>query len=146
MGLTVSVALLAALSAGDDFVPHSKLDVIWVVWGTTVGLAITHWFALLVSSRLVRDESETRHRPVELLVSQTAMATVVAVCASVVVVIVSSDHDRLGARLTAALFIGVLVVVEGRAGGRAPAAAFALGAGAMTIGSAIALVKWFAGQ
>lgn len=55
MGIYVSVALLAALSAGNDFASHTNLDVLVVVWGTTIGLAIAHWFALSLSIRLVRD-------------------------------------------------------------------------------------------
>lgn len=146
MGLTVAVALLAALSAGDDFVSHSKLDVLWVVWGTTIGLAITHWFALLVSSRLVDDETGNRYRPLELLLSQTSMAAIIALSATLVVVVLAPDFDRLGARITAALFIGVLVVVEGRAAGRPTGQTVALGAAVMLLGIVISLLKWFASR
>ncbi|HEY5148738.1 MAG TPA: hypothetical protein VIJ23_02745 [Mycobacterium sp.] len=55
MALTVCLVLLAALTAGNDHEPHSKWDVLWIVWATTVGLVLTHCFALLLAARLVRD-------------------------------------------------------------------------------------------
>lgn len=145
MGLTVAIALLAALSAGNDTSPHSKLDVLAIVWGTTVGLALTHWFALLVTARLVSDP-DIHYRPTELLISQTVMASVVAICATLVVLAVSTEFDRLGARITAAVFIGVLVSVESRTGGAARQRALAIGFGAMAIAMAIAWVKWSLNQ
>jgi hypothetical protein len=145
MGLTVAIVLLASLTAGDDLAPHSKLDVLAIVWGTTVGLAITHWFALLVGTRLVRDPA-LRHSPVELLISQTVMAVVVAVSATLAVIVLSGDLDRLGARVTAALFIGVLVGGESRASGTPGLRAALLGAGAMALALTIAAAKWFLGR
>jgi hypothetical protein len=53
MGLYVSLTLLAVLLTGNDLEEHTKLDVLWIVWGTTIGLAIAHWFALVLSVRLV---------------------------------------------------------------------------------------------
>ena len=55
MGFTVCIALLAALSYGDDHAPHSELGVLAIVWGATIGLALTHWFAFMLSVRLVDD-------------------------------------------------------------------------------------------
>jgi hypothetical protein len=145
MGLTVAIALLAALSAGDDLAAHSKFDVLAVVWGTTIGLALTHWFAILVSARLVKDP-DLRYSPLELLFSQTMMAMIVAVCATAVVAVLSGDFDRLGARVTAALFIGVLVGLESRRGGSSGVRALLLGGGAVVAGATIAATKWFIGR
>jgi hypothetical protein len=145
MGLTVAVALLAALTAGDDLAPHSKLDVLAIVWGTTLGLALTHWFALLVSARLVRDPN-LQYSPLELLISQTGMAVVVAVFASFVVLLVSGEIDRLGARVTAAVFIGLLVGLESKVGGSPASRALLLSAAAMVAALTIATVKWFIGR
>src|SRR5262245_34736965 len=50
MALYVSICLLAALTA-----PHLAEDIgaYKIVWGTTLGLAIAHWFAFRVSAQLV---------------------------------------------------------------------------------------------
>lgn len=144
MGLTVCIVLLAALMAGDDHAPHTRLDVLTIVWGTTLGLALTHWFALTLSVRLVRDPGFT-YRPLEMLVAQIAMAVVVAAVATAVVLAVSKEYDRPAARLTAAVFLGALVGVESRAGGSSLRYAWALGVGALVLGVTIATVKWFVG-
>ncbi len=142
MGLTTAIALLVALSAGDDLAPHSKIDVLAIVWGTTVGLALAHAFAVMVSARLVSDPT-TVHRPVDLLMSQVAMSVLVALAASLVVIAVSSSVDRLGARLTAAVFIGGLVGFESRAGGSSTGRAVTLAVTVTVAAVAVALTKWF---
>jgi hypothetical protein len=140
MAFTVCIALLAALSFGDDDAPHSHLDVLAIVWGTTVGLALTHWFALTLSVWLVRDLH--LRRTLELLLAHLAMAFLVAIVATIVVVSLSEDFDRLGARSAAALFLGVLVGVESRAGGSSVRRAIGLGGGALVLGLALATLKW----
>ena len=142
MGLTTAVALLAALSAGDDSAPHSQLEVLAIVWGTTVGLALVHAFGVLVSVGRVRETTAT-YRPLELLMSQVAMASMVAVSASVVVMVTSTSLDRLGARITAGVFIGGLVGFESRTGGASRGRAVLLGVGVTVIAVAVAITKWF---
>lgn len=141
MGLTVCVALLAALATGNDFTPHSKLDVLMVVWGTTVGLALAHWFALLVSIRLVPDSTQG-FSPLELLVAQTAMVALVAISASVSVLVLSSDYDRLGARVTAALFIGGLVAWETKRSAWTTSRRLVWSGGVTALGLMVAITKW----
>ena len=145
MAFTVCIALLAALTYGDDHAPHSELDVLVVVWGTTIGLALTHWFALTLSVRLV-DDPTFLYEPVEMLFVQLAMAVLVASVATVTVLALSDDFDRLGARVTAALFLGALVGVESRAGGSSWRRSAVLVLVALAIGLTIATVKWFLGS
>lgn len=142
MGFTVCIALLAALTAGNDDSPHSKLDVLAIVWGTTVGLALTHWFALILSVRLVKDPTFV-YKPLEMLYAQTAMAVLVATTASAIVFVVSAEVDRLGARLTAALFLAVLVGIESRSGGSSLHRAVTMAAVALVVGVSIATAKQF---
>lgn len=144
MGLTVCVALLVALVAGNDHEPHSKFDVIAIVWATTVGLVVTHSFALALSVRLVEDPTFVI-RPWLLLAVQLVMATMVALTASVVVLLTSADLDRLGARVSAALFLGLLVGAETRAGGSSWARTLGWGFGAIAAALALATGKWFIG-
>ncbi|MFZ4811841.1 MAG: hypothetical protein ACOYL9_10885 [Ilumatobacteraceae bacterium] len=140
MGLTVCIVLLAALSTGSDKDPHSRLDVLAIVWATTFALALTHWFALALSLTLVRDPN-VRHTRFELLVAQLGMAVIVAVAASIVVLLVSKTYDRFGARMTAAVWLCVLVGTEARNGGRSTRTAVGFAAVALVIGFTIAYLK-----
>lgn len=145
MGLTVCVVLLAALSTGGDHDPHTRLDVLTVVWATTVGLALTHWFAVAVSLHLV-DDPAVNYRPAQMLLPQIGMAVVIATVASAVVLLTSPDFDRVGARITAAVFMGLLVAVELRVGGTPLRRAVVWGIGLMGVGIAIAAIKWAIGR
>ena len=142
MAFTICIALLAALSYGRDNAPHTQLDVLVIVWGTTFGLALTHWFALTLSVRLVQDPS-FRYSPSEMLVVQTMMAVLVATTATVAVLVVSEDFERLGARITAALFLGLLVGIESRASGSSRRRALGFMVAALCIGVSVAAAKWF---
>ena len=141
MGFYVAVALLAALTTGSDGAEHTQLEVLGVVWGTTVGLAAAHWFAMILSARVV-DDPDLHHTPMEMLFSQLVMAVVVAVLATIVVAVLSDDLERLGVRITAAVFIAGLVGFELRASGARRGRAAAYGLIALTAGVAIATVKW----
>jgi hypothetical protein len=145
MGFYLAIALLAALTAGNDHTAHTQLDVLKVVWGTTVGLGLAHWFAITVSARLVRDP-DMHHTPLELLYSQMAMGTLLAVVATLIVIILPDDFERLGVRLAAALSIGVIVEIESRAGGSTVRTAVLRGALALVVAFIIATIKWFIGK
>jgi hypothetical protein len=67
--------------------------------------------------------------------------TIVAIAASIVVLLVSRTYDRFGARMTAAVSLGVLVGTEARGGGRSVKQAVAYAAVALVIAASIAYVK-----
>jgi hypothetical protein len=140
MGITVCIVLLAALTAGSDSDPHSRLDVLAIVWATTFALALTHWFAVVLSMTLVNDPT-VKYTRSELLVTQLGVAVIVAVVASIVVLVVSKTYDRFGARMAAAACLCALVGIETRGGGRTVKRAIAYAAIALVIGSSIAYVK-----
>jgi membrane-anchored protein YejM (alkaline phosphatase superfamily) len=140
MGITVCIVLLVALTTGSDKDPHSRLDVLTIVWATTIALALTHWFAVLLSMVLVDDPS-LKYTRFELLVAQLGIAVIVAIVGSIVVLVVPQAYDRFGARMTAAVCLGLLVGIETRRGGRSVRQAVAFAAIALVIGSAIAYVK-----
>ena len=142
MGFYVAVALIAALTAGSDGADQSRLEVVGIVWGTTVGLAVAHWFAMVLSARVVQDPG-LRHTPLEMLYSQLVMAVGLAVVATIVVALLSEDLDRLGARVTAAVFIAGLVGIETRASGSPRGRAAAYGLLALVFGLAVAGIKWW---
>ena len=113
MALYVSITLLAALTlaAGED---TADSDVLAIVWGTTVGLALAHWFAFSLAVRLLdpmADDSGVKQQ----LVAQLSAAAVVAVVASVPVLLLPNDLERLGARAAAAGcigYVGLLALVD----------------------------------
>ncbi|HET7799234.1 MAG TPA: hypothetical protein VFL38_02360 [Humibacillus xanthopallidus] len=145
MGLTVCLALLGALIAGSDHEPHSKFDLILIVWVTTVGLVLTHAFALMLAVWLVKDPTYTI-KPALLLGVQLAMASLIALTATVVALLASSNYDRLGARMSAAVFIGLLVGMELRAHGSSPARSLAWGLVSMAAAVGLATAKWVVGS
>lgn len=142
MAFTVCIALLAVLLWGHEHADSSQLDLLAVVWGTTLGLALTHWFALTLSVRLVRDPS-FKYSASEMLLAQTAMVTLVAVTASIVVLALSAKYERFGAQVTAAVFLGALVGIESRAAGGSLRRTVGLVVFSLAIGLAIAVVKRF---
>jgi len=142
MGFYVCITVLAALTLGRDHAGQPQNDVLGVVWGTTVGLALAHWFAVTVSARIIPNP-DRHHTPVEEFTSQLLMASIVAVTTTLVVILLPPDVERLGARLTASGFIGLIVAWESRRGGTSWSRALAHGVLALTAATAIAMVKWF---
>jgi len=141
MALTVCLVLLAALTAGHDHEPHSKWDVLSIVWATTVGLVLTHCFALLLASRLVRDPAYTVNLGTVLGI-QLAIALVIALATTVVVLTAGWQFDRFGARASAAVFLGLIVGAESRQGGSSRSVAALWGVVAAATGLLIAAAKW----
>ena len=141
MALTVCLVLLAALTAGNDHEPHSKWDVLSIVWATTVGLVLTHCFALLLAARLVRDPAYTVDLGTVLAI-QLAIALVIALATTVVVLTAEGDFDRFGARASAAVFLGLIVGAESRRGGSSRTLAALWGVVAAATGLIIAAAKW----
>ena len=141
MALTVCLVLLAALTAGNDHEPHSKLTVLSIVWATTVGLVLTHCFTLLLAARLVRDPAYTVDLET-LLGIQLTIALVIALATTVVVLAATRDFDRFGARASAAVFLGLIVGAEGRPGGSSRSVSALWGVFAAATGLIIAAVKW----
>lgn len=71
------------------------------------------------------------------------MALIIAVTTTVVVFLMPPDVERLGARLTAAVFIGVIVGWESHIGGASWRRSLARGVLALVTATTIAMVKWF---
>ena len=141
MALTVCLVLLAALTAGNDHEPHSKWDVLSIVWATTVGLVFTHCFTLLLAARLVRDPAYTVNLGTVLGI-QLAIALVIALATTVVVLTADGEFDRFGARASAAVFLGLIVGAESRRGGSSRGVAALWGVVAAATGLIIAAAKW----
>jgi hypothetical protein len=133
MGLYVSITLLGALTV-------TNVTVLHIVWGTTVGLALAHWFAFSLAARLVDpevdDEQVTRH-----LAAQIGAALAVAVVCTVPVLLLPDDWERSGARAGAAACIGLVTYGQVRAFGGSKPRALAAGAVTLSAGLIVAGVK-----
>jgi hypothetical protein len=140
MAFYLGITLLVALDVLQDPHPPPLPALLLIIWGTTLGLGVAHWFAVGLSAYLVRDPA-THHTSGQLLASQIMMAAVLAGVASVAVVLSPTRIEMLDSRIAVALFVAVLVAVEARAGGRSRRRALALGAGALALALAVAAFK-----
>lgn len=141
MAFYLATTLLVALSIAPDAAPPPLPELLLIIWGTTLGLAVAHWFALGLSAYLV-DDPGLHHTPGEMFFSQVVMAVVLAVAASCAVLVAPSDRSELfSGRVAVAVFVGALVVVESRARGHRVARALALGALGLGLTLAVASLK-----
>ena len=136
MALYVSITLLAILTAADNH----HLNVLAVIWGTTVGLAVAHWFAFSLASRLVGplEGAVTIERE---LLAETTGAAFVAGVATVVVVVLPAHLEWQGARFAVAACIAVIAYAEIRALGGTRARALSVASVALVLGELVAAVK-----
>src|SRR5215211_7436541 len=127
MALYVSITLLVALTVSDsphgsDFldvltVDHgSDLDALTVIWGTTVGLAIAHWFAFGLAEELVHASTD-RHALNRELTAEVTGAFAVAVVATLAVIVFPNDFELPAARFATAACIGIIAFVQIRTSG-----------------------------
>jgi hypothetical protein len=140
MALYVSVCLLAALTAAADRNDHGQAKVIGIVWGTTIGLALAHWFAFRLSARLAGSGSVHRH---DVLVStaQLGGAAVVASLCTVPILILSPAAELDAVRLTLAGFIAVVGYQTARSSGSPVRRALLYAAGILVLAMAVAVTK-----
>jgi hypothetical protein len=138
MALYVSITLLAALTATDRNDPH--LNVLALIWGTTVGLALAHWFAFTLASRLVGPIDGPVSAEKELL-AEMAGAAGVAVVATLAVIVLPTHLEWEGARFTVAACVGLITYGEIRALGGSRARALGIAAVALVLAGAVAAVK-----
>ena len=138
MGLYVSITLLAALTVTGD--GDGSSDVIAIVWGTTIGLALAHWFAFDLALRLVAP-GHHGHELREELAVEMAGAFFVAVVATATVVAFPDHLERQAVRLVTAGLIGLAVFAEAETFGASRWQAARKGALALVLASVVAGVK-----
>ncbi|SDJ32007.1 hypothetical protein SAMN05444157_2807 [Frankineae bacterium MT45] len=147
MVLYVSVVEIAELAA----VPERHLghglvtgpvgsQLLLILWGTAVGLALAHWFSFGIAARGFRGDRPTRHDTLVGLV-QVAGAVFVAAVSSLPVLLLSDVHAQEVTADVPAVLIGCLSYLLARAAGRGRLAAFFLGLTAAALGVAVALIK-----
>lgn len=138
MALYTSITLLGALTVtGRD---RSDVNVFAIVWGTTVGLALAHWFAFSFAVRLVDPASEKAALDRHLAVVVGA-ASAVAALVTIPVILLPEDMERPGARFAAAACIGVASFAQSQAFGASTARATRVGIVALLLGLVVAGIK-----
>ena len=138
MGLYVSIMLLAALTVTSEDAP--RRHVLGIIWGTTIGLALAHWFAFSLAARLVDLQPNERDVNRQLLAQLTG-AFAVAAIATTTVVVLPEQHEHAGARLATAACIGVVAFMQMRSLGASRVRAAQVATAALVLGLVIAGVK-----
>ena len=142
MALYVCITLIGALTITSD---HGDGEVARLVWGTTVGLAAAHWVAFSLAARLLSSPAADERAVLRHLLAQVAAAALVAVCATVPLLLLEDAAEREGALWTTAGVLGLAVFGHARdAGAPVPraltgaAVALALAFGAAALKHALA--------
>jgi hypothetical protein len=115
MALYVAICVLAALTAVSDD-DTSELRVLEIVWGTTIGLWLAHWFAFSVSSRLVT-EGRLRRQQTEIALAQLSGAVAVGIAATAPILLLPKSIELQVVRFVLAFFIGVVGYEVARSSG-----------------------------
>lgn len=140
MALYVAICLFAALT----IVTESELEhhgtTLKVIWGTTVGLALAHWFAFRLSTRLVAG-GMVRRGDVELAGAQLAGAAIVAALATLPVVLFDGATELEAARLVIAVFVALVGFLVARVDGANRVTAVIYGTVTLVVAVGIALLK-----
>jgi hypothetical protein len=141
MALYVAICLLAALTAVSD--DHTnELQVFEIVWGTTLGLSLAHWFAFNVSSRLVSVGQE-RKRERDVVFAQLAGAAAVAVIATIPVVLLPTSIEFDVVRFVLAFVISVVGYEVARSSGADRVRSFLYALAVMVVANLVVVIKNF---
>jgi hypothetical protein len=147
MVLYVSVVEIAELTAlPESHFAHGRVtgavggQLLEILWGTAVGLALAHWFAFQFAAPLFRGEQPTRHAAV-IGLAQLAGALFVAAVSSLPVLLLSDVRAQEATSDIPALVIGVVAYVIARISGRSRTVSCLYGVTALALGVLVALVK-----
>ena len=139
MALYVAICLLAALAAVDEATAEDH--VFEIVWGTTLGLALAHWFAFRVSARLVAAGAIRRIDAMAAL-AQVLGALAVALLATVSALILPTSAAEIDVvELVLACFIAVVGYAVARSSGANRRRSMAYGVMLLIVAGIVVLVK-----
>src|SRR3954451_19993763 len=147
MVLYVSVVEIAELAA----LPESHFadgtvtgavggQLLAIVWGTAVGLALAHWFAFRLAAPAFRGERPTRH-DTYIGLAQVAGAMFVAAVSSLPVLVLSDVRAQETTGDVPPLIIGIVGYLIARLSARSRSASFFYGVIALALGVLVAMVK-----
>lgn len=150
MALYVSIVLLATLTAlpsgaeGGDAAAHSVhgVGLVGLIWGTTLGLAIAHWFAFRLTARGFGG-GKVSEQDLHIGLAQMAGAAFVALLCTIPVIVVGGADEIRVTRFVPALIVGVAGYLAAKASGRTRSQSLILGVLVMIVGLTVAAVKNF---
>jgi hypothetical protein len=140
----VEIAEFAALPEGHF--AHARAtgpvggQLLAILWGTAVGLAIAHWFAFSIAAPGFRGESPSG-RDVRIGLAQLGGAVFVAAVSSLPVLFFSDVRAQETVGDVPALIIGIIGYFVARAAGKSRVPAVFYGVTALALGIVVALVK-----
>src|SRR3954466_15513451 len=147
MILYVSVVLIGELAAipekhfSDGRVTGAVGEqLLGIVWGTAVGLAIAHWFAFRLAAPAFRGERPTR-LDTYIGLAQVGAAMLVAAVSSIPVLILSDVQAQETTGDAPAFIIGIVGYLLARSMGRSRLTSLFYAATALALGVLVALVK-----
>jgi hypothetical protein len=111
-----------------------------IVWGTAVGLALAHWFAFRLAAPAFRGEAPSRNDTYVGL-AQVGGAMFVAAVSSLPVLLFSDVRAQETTGDMPALLIGVIAYLIARSSQRSRLASFFFGVTALAVGVLVAVVK-----
>ena len=142
MALYVSITLLAVETATRS---PSDPRAEEIIWATTVGLALAHWCAFIMASRLVgpiHDQVSLARQ----LMAELIGAAVIGVVATIVVVALPRDVQWQVARYTIAGCVGLVAYGQLRLLGASRPRALRVAIAALAVAEAVATVKRILGH
>lgn len=107
MALYVAICLLAALSVVDAAATLERGQVVQLVWGTTLGLAIVHYFSFRVAGRMVTTD-EAAERAGTVAAAQLFGAAIVAGVVTIALVLTPTKSELSVATFVIAALIGLM--------------------------------------
>jgi hypothetical protein len=140
----IEIAELAAIPEGHFSDGHVTgpvgAELLGIVWGTALGLALAHWFAFRLAAPAFRGDAPT-HLDNQIGLAQLAGAVFVAAVSSVPVLLFSDLREQETTGYVPALLVGAIGYLVSRRVGSSRIAACAYGLTALVLGVVVALVK-----
>lgn len=145
----VLLATLAALPSGADSAGDGHgsggvhgLGLLGLIWGTTIGLALAHWFAFRLTARAFSG-GKVSEKDVRVGMAQMAGAASVAVLCTIPILLIGDSKEVQVTTFVPALVVGIAGYFVARAGGRTKTQSLILAGVVMLLGLTVAAVKNF---
>lgn len=150
MTLYLSIVLLATLTAlpsgAEAADGHGEgvhgVGLLGLIWGTTIGLALAHWFAFRLTARAFGG-GNVSDKDVQVGLAQLAGAAFVAVLCTIPVVVVGDANEVQVTTFVPALLVGIAGYFVAQVSGRTRTQSLILGVVVMALGLTVAAVKNF---
>jgi hypothetical protein len=145
MVLYVTIVLLAELAVlpariqGRDTGLSSR-ELLGVIWGTTIALALAHWVAFRLAAKAFGGGGTSRE-DVEIAGAQLTGAAFVAVVASLPILLLPDDVEHRAVPVVLSLELGIVGYVVARFAGWRRWPAFVFGLTVLLLGEAVAILK-----